>query len=90
MQAVHGAFFIEDRSCKGSTWTEEDERRLRGRFLVRNGYADPHVMCPGGPFFIGRIPLPAAGAQCRFCAKQRVRDRRCDGLPFCFACGRLQ
>lgn len=94
MKAIYGAFFVEQPPASPERWTEEDEERLAGRFVVRTrsgpGYAPPHILCPGGPFFIGRVPLPAPGAMCWGCGAPRVRERHCDGLRFCFACGRLQ
>lgn len=94
MRAVYGAFFVEVPPASPARWTEEDERRLRGQMVVRTAQgtrlAPPHVMCPGGPFIIGNVPLPAPGAKCWGCGALRVRERHCDGARFCFACGRLQ
>ena len=47
MQAVHGSFFVEDRSGTGSKWTAEDAARLEGR------RGRPHVMTDSGPIWIG-------------------------------------
>lgn len=31
MQAVHGAYFVEDRSCTGSEWTDAAAEFIRAR-----------------------------------------------------------
>lgn len=82
MQAIYGAFFIEDRSGLGQRWTDEDERRLRS--------ARPHVDCYGKPFYIGAHVFDPGGRPCFACKANKVDKRHTDGRDFCFGCGALQ
>ena len=82
MRAIHGAFFIEDRSGRGQDWTAEDEARLR--------CPRPHVMCYGLPYYVGAHAFTPGGRPCFACKASKVAQRHCDGRDFCFGCGVLQ
>ena len=76
----HGAF--TQIKVGADAWTADDERRLRG--------PDPHVLCRGQAFYIGRHVFAPGGRPCFACKQSKVDARHTDGRDFCFGCGALQ
>ena len=76
----HGAF--TQIKIGSDAWTEDDERRLRGK--------RPHVLCKGKPYYVGAHVFAPGGRPCFACKASKVAQRHCDGRDFCFGCGVLQ
>ena len=91
-----GAPTIEDRGGHYlRPWTADDALRLRGGATHRfsDGVAralPPHVLTPGGAYYLGVVKPLSPGRLCRSCRAHKVRARRGDGQDFCFGCGEVQ